>query len=96
MAAVAAGYRKGLVGAGWPVLLLSCTNGRKKRSFHLVGTQLLACKTVPGTIFLPTEKRKLRKGRGEPIFQGGQFIHVNIHSGGLIILGVQILRDRYS
>ena len=39
------------------------------------------CKTVPGTIFLPTEKRKLRKGRGEPIFQGGQFIHVNIHSG---------------
>ena len=36
MAAVAAGYRMGLIGAGWPVLLLSCTNGHRKRSFHLV------------------------------------------------------------
>ena len=31
MAAVAAGYRKGLVSAGWPTLLLSCANGRRKR-----------------------------------------------------------------
>ena len=30
MAAVAAGYKKGLVSAGWPALLLSCTNGRRK------------------------------------------------------------------
>ena len=42
MAAVAAGYRKGLVSAGWPVLLLSCTNGHRKWSFHLVGTPFLA------------------------------------------------------
>ena len=42
MAAVAAGYRKGLVSAGWPVLLLSCTNERRKWSFHLVGAPLLA------------------------------------------------------
>ena len=34
MAAVAAGYRKGQVSNGWPTLLLSCTNGRRKRSFH--------------------------------------------------------------
>ena len=34
MAAVAAGYRMGLVSAGWPALLLSCTNGRRKLSFH--------------------------------------------------------------
>ena len=37
MVAVAAGYRMGLVSAGWPVLLLSCANGRRKRYFHLVG-----------------------------------------------------------
>ena len=42
MAAVAGGYRKGLVSAGWPVLLLSCTNGCRKCSFHLVGTPFLA------------------------------------------------------
>ena len=42
MAAVAAGYRKGLVSSGWPALLLSCTNRRRKRSFHLVGTPFLA------------------------------------------------------
>ena len=30
MAAVAAGYRKSLVSARWPVLLLSCANGRRK------------------------------------------------------------------
>ena len=43
MAAVAAGYRKGLVSAGWPNLLFSCANGRKKkRSFHLVGAPFLA------------------------------------------------------
>ena len=41
MAAVAAGYRKGLVSAGWPVLLLFCTNKHRKRSFHLVGTPFL-------------------------------------------------------
>ena len=32
MAAVAAGYRKGLVSTGWPTLLLSCTNRHKKRA----------------------------------------------------------------
>ena len=43
MTAVAAGYRKGLVSAGWPALL-SCTNERRKWSFHLVdlGTPFLA------------------------------------------------------
>ena len=42
MAAVAAGYRKSLVSAAWPALLLSCTNGCRKRSFHLLGTPFLA------------------------------------------------------
>ena len=42
MAAVAAGYRKGLVSTGWPILLLSCTNERRKRCFHLVWTPFLA------------------------------------------------------
>ena len=42
MAAVAAGYRKGLVSAVWPILLLACANGRRKRSFHLVGAPFLA------------------------------------------------------
>ena len=42
MAAVAAGYRKGQVSTAWPALLLSCTNGRRKRSFHLVGAPFLA------------------------------------------------------
>ena len=42
MVAVAAGYRKGQVSTGWPALLLSCTNGRRKRSFHLVGAPFLA------------------------------------------------------
>ena len=42
MAAVAAGYRKGLVSGGWPLLLPSCTNKRRKQSFHLVGTPFLA------------------------------------------------------
>ena len=38
----AASDRKGLVSAGWPVLLLSCTNERRKWSFHLVGAPFLA------------------------------------------------------
>ena len=38
MAAVAAACREALVIAGWAICLLSCTNGRRKRSFHLVGT----------------------------------------------------------
>ena len=42
MAAVAAGYRMGLVSAGWPVLLLFCANRRRKRYFHLVGAPFLA------------------------------------------------------
>ena len=42
MAAVAAGYRMGLVRAGWPVLLLSYTNECRKQSFHLVGALFLA------------------------------------------------------
>ena len=41
MVAVAAGYRKGLVMAEWPILF-SCTNECRKRSFHLVGTPFLA------------------------------------------------------
>ena len=38
----AAGYRMGQVSSGWPVLLLSCANGRRKRYFHLVGAPFLA------------------------------------------------------
>ena len=34
--------RAGLVSTGWSTLLLSCTNGRRKRSLHLVGTPFLA------------------------------------------------------
>ena len=30
MVAVAAGYRKGLVSTGWPILLLSCTNKHRE------------------------------------------------------------------
>ena len=41
VASVAAGYRKGLVSTGWPVLLLSCTNECRKWSFHLAGTPFL-------------------------------------------------------
>ena len=36
------GYRKDLVRAGWPILLLSCTNERRKQSFHLAGNPFLA------------------------------------------------------
>ena len=39
MAAVAGGYRKGLVSAEWPVLLLSCMKECGKWSFHLVSFQ---------------------------------------------------------
>ena len=53
---VAAGYRMGLVSAGWLVLLLSCTNECRKRSFHLVGLafqaafrQLSVWRSVPRT-----------------------------------------------
>ena len=42
MVAVASGYKKGLVSTGWPVFLLSCTNERRKWSFHLVGAPFLA------------------------------------------------------
>ena len=42
IAAVAAGYRMGLVSAEWPILMLSCANGRRKRYFHLVGAPFLA------------------------------------------------------
>ena len=37
-----AGYRKGLVSAGWAVFSLSCTNEHRKQSIHLVGTPFLA------------------------------------------------------
>ena len=37
LAAVIAGYRKGLVSAGWPIRLVSCANGCTKHSFHLSG-----------------------------------------------------------
>ena len=30
-------WRLALVSAGWAICLLSCTNGHRKRSFHLVG-----------------------------------------------------------
>ena len=39
---VAVGYRKDLVSARWPILLFPCTNGHRKWSFHLVGTQFQA------------------------------------------------------
>ena len=42
MVVVAAACRKTLVNAGCAICLLSCTNGRRKRSFHLVGTPFLA------------------------------------------------------
>ena len=42
MVAVAAGYRRGLFSAEWPVLLLSCANGRGKRTFHVVGAPFSA------------------------------------------------------
>ena len=54
MAAIAAGYRMGLVSAGWPVLLLSCTNKCRKRSFHLVGT--------PFQTAFSLEERSLEEG----------------------------------
>ena len=41
MAAVAAGCRNALVSAGWAICLLYCTNGRRKRSLHLVVTPFL-------------------------------------------------------
>ena len=41
MAAVAAGCRKALVNARWATVLLSCTNGSKNYSFHLVGAPFL-------------------------------------------------------
>ena len=33
--------KKALVNDGWAICLLSCTNGCRKRSFHLVGTPFL-------------------------------------------------------
>ena len=42
MAAAAAGYRMGLVNAGWGICLPSCTNGHRKCSLHLVRIQFLA------------------------------------------------------
>ena len=41
MVAVAAGCRKALVNAGWATVLLSCTNGPRKHSLHLVGSPFL-------------------------------------------------------
>ena len=40
--AVAAVCRKALVNDRWAICLLSCTNGCRKCSFHLVGTSFLA------------------------------------------------------
>ena len=42
MAVVVTACIKPLVNAGWAIYLLSCTNGRRKCSFHLVRTQFLA------------------------------------------------------
>ena len=39
---VAVGCRKALVNDRWAICLLSCINGCRKRSFHLVGTPFLA------------------------------------------------------
>ena len=33
---------EGQISTGWPAFLLSCTNGRRKRSLHLVGAPFLA------------------------------------------------------
>ena len=41
MMAVVAASRKALVNDRWAICLLSCTNGCRKRSFHLVGTPFL-------------------------------------------------------
>ena len=41
MAAVAAGCRKALVNARWATVLLSCTNGPRNYSFHLVEAPFL-------------------------------------------------------
>ena len=41
MVAVAAGCRKALVNARWATVLLSCTNGPRNYSFHLVGAPFL-------------------------------------------------------
>ena len=57
MAAVAAGYRMGLVSAAWPVLLLSCTNECRKRFFHLVGAPFLALQAA-----FSLEERSLDRG----------------------------------
>ena len=38
----AAACRKALVNTGWAICLLSCTNRRRKCSFHLVWTPFLA------------------------------------------------------
>ena len=43
-----------LVSAGWPILLFSCTNECRKRSFHLVGAPFLA--------FFSLEERSLDGG----------------------------------
>ena len=40
--AIAVDCRKALVNARWAICLPSCTNGRRKCSFHLVGTSFLA------------------------------------------------------
>ena len=38
-------------------------------------TILLACKTVPGAVFLPTKKFKLRKEGGNPYFNNFKHIY---------------------
>ena len=42
MVAIATACRKALVNDGWAICLLSCRNGCRKRSFHLVGTPFWA------------------------------------------------------
>ena len=42
MVAVAAGYRKGMISTVLPILLLSCANGHRKQSFHLVGAPCIS------------------------------------------------------
>ena len=41
MVAVAAGCGKALFNARWAIVLLSCTNGPRKHSFHIVEAPFL-------------------------------------------------------
>ena len=46
LATVAAGCAKALVNAMWAIVLLSCTNGPRKHSFHIVGAPFLTFQAI--------------------------------------------------